>query len=262
MKLKRRLFLILFLAGMAGVASFLLIDLSALVGLVDLPAGSDTPTITPAIKLLSLVQPAILLAVAVLIGIALAPNVGLSAPMAESLASGAPWFPAFRRQLAPGFLGGLVGALCVVLTAAVFTPFLTTQAVDRIQRFTSLVPLPTRILYGGITEELLLRWGFMTLVVWVLWRVLQKQVGKPTRVSFVAAILISSLVFAVGHLPVAAIVVGEITVAVTLFVIIANSAFGVVAGYLYWRYGLEAAIIAHMFGHVVLAVASYAGGYF
>ncbi|HEX6284669.1 MAG TPA: CPBP family glutamic-type intramembrane protease, partial [Pyrinomonadaceae bacterium] len=80
---------------------------------------------------------------------------------------------------------------------------------------------------------------------------------------FIGAILLSSLVFGAGHLPVAYMLLSDsFGPALVLFVILANSAFGVVAGYLYWRRGLEAAIIAHMFCHVVLASASAAGAYF
>jgi membrane protease YdiL (CAAX protease family) len=35
--------------------------------------------------------------------------------------------------------------------------------------------------------------------------------------------------------------------------------FGVIAGYLYWKKGLEAAIIAHMMAHVVMVMAIYFG---
>jgi hypothetical protein len=28
-----------------------------------------------------------------------------------------------------------------------------------------------------------------------------------------------------------------------------------------WKYGLESAIVAHMFGHILLAIATYAGAY-
>ena len=69
---KRRLFLILFLSGMAGVASFLLVDLAGIVARVPVPPGTEPPVITPLLKFLSLIQPTVLLAVAVLIGIALA----------------------------------------------------------------------------------------------------------------------------------------------------------------------------------------------
>lgn len=258
---KIRLFLILFFGGFAGIASFLLIDFSGLIELLPRSARADVPEITPAIKLLSLVQPAVLLVAAVLIGIALAPTVGLSAPAAESIAAGGRVLPALRPQVVPGMLGSIIGALTILLTAAAFKPFLTVETVQRISSFQQLMPLGMRVLYGGITEELLLRWGFMTLLVWIAWRLFQKRAVRPTTGTFVFAIVLSSLIFAVGHLPVA-VMLGETSLPVILFVIIANSAFGFVAGYLYWKWGLESAIIAHMLGHVVLATASYLGAYF
>ena len=58
-------------AGLAGVLSFLLVDQSALVALLPIPAGAEIPQLTPALKLLSLIQPAMLLALTVLAGVAL-----------------------------------------------------------------------------------------------------------------------------------------------------------------------------------------------
>jgi hypothetical protein len=258
---KTRLFLILFFAGFAGIASFLLVDLTAVIALIPRSSEADVPAITPAIKVLSLIQPTVLLLAAVLIGIAVAPRVGLYAPVAESLAAGERVLPPLGPQVVPGVVGAMIGALTILLTAAVFKPFLTFQTVERISSFQQLMPIPTRLLYGGITEELLLRWGFMTLVVWITWRAFEKRAVRPTRICFIVAILTSSLIFAVGHLPIA-VMLGETTVAVILFVIIANSAFGFIAGYLYWKWGLESAIIAHMLGHVLLALASAAGAYF
>jgi len=259
---KTRLFLILFLAGFAGVVSFLLVDLSALIALFPVPSVSSPPSITLGIKALSLIQPTVLLLVAVLIGVALAPRVGLSAPVAEAITVGDRVVPALKRQLLPGVLGSVVGSVSILLTAGVSKSFLTTETIERISSFSRLLPLSTRFLYGGITEELLMRWGLMTFLVWIAWRVFQKGLGKPKGMCFVAAILISAFVFGLGHLPVALLLLGEATVAVVLFVIVANSAFGIVAGYLYWKYGLESAMIAHVLCHVVLATASYAGAYF
>jgi hypothetical protein len=258
---KTRLFWILFLSGMAGVVSLLLIDLSKLIAL--LPAQTEVPTITPLIKILGLIQPAVILLAAVLIGIALSPKVGLSAPFAECLAAGGRrCLPALRPQVVPGLIGGIVGTVCVVLTSAVVMPSLMKETTERIHKFQGLLPIPTRLLYGGITEELLIRWGLMTLLVWVAWRVLQRRATKPTTICFVLAILLSAFMFGVGHLPAALMLLPELTAPVIIFVIVANSAFGVVTGYLYWKYGLEAAIIAHVFGHVLLATASYIGAYF
>ena len=257
--MKKRLFLILFCLGFAGVLSVLLIDLSALAAMIPV---ADVPPITPAIKLLSLIQPAVLVGVAVLIGVALAPRVGLSAPASESLAAGKQVLPALRPQLIPGGLGAIIGGLSILLAHTVFKPLLTTETVARIAKFGNLVPLTTRLLYGGLTEEVLIRWGLMTLLVWIAWRLFQKRLAKPTSGCFIVAILVSSLVFGLGHLPIAFVVLPQITLAVVLFVIVANSAFGIVAGYLYWKHGLEAAMIAHVLCHVVLALASRAGAYF
>lgn len=258
---KTRLFLVLFLLGFTGVASLLLIDVSAIVAL--LPPTIDIPTITPTLKLLSLVQPTLILVVAVLSGVALARRVGLSAPAAEALAAGGDVFTPLRPQLAPGVLGGLAGAICIILISLLIKPFLAAPAIDRIGKFSRILPVPTRILYGGITEELLLRWGLMTLIVWAAWRVLQKGQNHPMSAYFVGAIVLSSLVFGAGHLPVAYMLLPDFFGgALVLFVILANSAFGVVAGYLYWKRGLESAMIAHIFCHLALALASWAGAYF
>jgi hypothetical protein len=59
-------------------------------------------------------------------------------------------------------------------------------------------------------------------------------------------IVISSPVFGIGHLPVAYMILPGATFALTLYVIVANSIFGLIAGYLYWKRGLEPAVLAHV----------------
>jgi hypothetical protein len=262
MRFKTRLFVILLSAGLAGVLSFLLVDLSALVALLPVLAGTETPQITPTIKLLSLIQPAILLALAVLVGVALAHRVGLSSPAAEAAASGSPVWPALKTQLVPGVIGGLLGGGAIAAVTLLAKPFLSTETAARIAAFGRLVPLPTRLLYGGITEELLLRWGFMTVLVWGAWRLLQGREGEPKAAYVVSAIVISSLVFGVGHLPVAYMILPEATVVLTLYVVVANSSFGLIAGYLYWKRGLESAMLAHMLAHVLLLALGRFGAYY
>jgi len=99
----------------------------------------------------------------------------------------------------------------------------------------------------------------MTLLVWLAWRLLQKGRGEPRVIFFAIAIIISSVVFGLGHLPMAAALGVDFTVAIVSYVVVANSVFGLIAGYLYWRKGLEAAVIAHMLTHVILTTAIYFG---
>ena len=201
MSFKTKLFAILWLAGLAGVLSFLLIDLSALLANFPVLAGTEIPPITPALKLLSLIQLAVILSLAVLVGVALASKVGLSSPVAEAVAGGGQLSLAFKPQIIPGIVGGLAGGVAIVLTAWLSKPFLPPEVITRIAELGKLLPLPTRLLYGGITEELLLRWGLMTLLVWAAWRLFQKGQNKPKPAYFVGAILVSSVVFGIGHLP-------------------------------------------------------------
>jgi hypothetical protein len=262
MSFRIRLFTILWLAGLTGILSLLLVDLNALIAILPVPAGAEIPTITPALKLLSLVQPAIILSAAVLVGVALAPRLGLTAPVAEAAAGGGDVVSAFKPQIVPGIVGGFTGGVAVVLTALLWKPFLSPGVVARIAELGKFFPFPTRLLYGGITEELLLRWGVMTLLAWAAWRLFQKGQSRPKAAYFVAAILISSVIFGIGHLPIAYMLLPEATPALTLFVIVGNSIFGLVAGYLFWKKGLESAVIAHMLAHVVMLTASYSGAYF
>lgn len=257
-----RRFLILFIPGFIGILSFLLVDLSALVALFPVPAGTQIPQITPFVKLLAVLQPAVLLALAVFGGVMLAQRVGLSSPFAEALVTREPAWPRLKAQLLPAVVGGVIGSAAILVLGAISKSMLTADVIQRLHEFGKLLPLPTRLLYGGLTEELLLRWGLMTFLVWVVWRLFQRRQTKPTTATFVVAILLSSLVFAIAHLPIAFMLVGERTFSIIFFVVLANSAFGLVAGYLYWRYGLESAMIAHMLVHVVLVVASNAGAYF
>lgn len=259
---KRKLFLILWSAGMAGVLSFLFVNLSELIAHFPMPAGMEKPEITPLFKLLSLLQPAIIVSISVLVGVTFASKVGLSSPVAEALAGGGQAKMAFARQFIPGIVGGLAGGIVIVVIAMIWKPFLPPEIVTRIGELGKLLPIPTRLLYGGVTEEILLRWGLMTLILWLPWRFLQKGQDKPKPAFIVGAIVVSSVIFGLLHLPIAFVFIPEGNLALTTYVIIANSAFGLIAGYLYWKKGLESAMIAHMLTHVLMLTATFLGAYF
>ena len=89
------------------------------------------------------------------------------------------------------------------------------------------------------------------------WRLLQGRRGAPRTVYVWLAVVVSALVFAAGHLPAASVLIGTLTVNIVVFVVVANTAFGILFGYLYSRYGLEAAMIAHGTTHLVNYVAAW-----
>lgn len=104
---------------------------------------------------------------------------------------------------------------------------------------------------AGIVEEIVMRLGIMTLLVWVMARIgkrdpLQPAVAWPGNVA-------AALAFGLIHLPTAA-AFGEITPGIVVFVLGGNGMAGAVFGWLYWRKGLLAAMLAHFTTDVVIHV--------
>jgi hypothetical protein len=246
-----KLFTILLLTGMAGVISLWWINL-------PIPESEKLQLPLWGIKLLSLIQPTFLLSVAVLIGVVLAHKVGLSTPLAEAISNGNSMSLAIQPQVLPGIIGGLVGGIVLIAIQFCSKFLLPSDFVMKAEALSGNTPLLTRILYGGITEELLLRWGMMTLLVWIGWRIFSQGQSEPSTFCFVAAIALSAFLFGLGHLPLAFVLGTQVTISVITYVIVGNSVFGLIAGYLYWRKGLEAAMIAHMLVHVVMVAARLA----
>ncbi len=173
-----KLFTILWLEGMIGVISLWWINLPILESEeLQLPLWG--------IKLLSLIQPTLLLFVAVLIGVVLSPKVGLSAPLAEALSRGNSISLAIKPQVIPGVVGGLIGSILLIILEFLAKPFLSSDFVTKAEELLGKTSIFTRILYGGITEELLLRWGMMTLLVWLAWWIFAKGQGEVSALYFI-----------------------------------------------------------------------------
>jgi membrane protease YdiL (CAAX protease family) len=139
--------------------------------------------------------------------------------------------------------------MTIVLISALFTAFLPEEFVALNSKFKPNAAM--RLLYGGITEEILMRYGLMTFVVWGLYKIF----SKLHAAVYWAGILIAALVFAFGHLPVAFAAVAHPSATLLAYIILGNLPGGIIFGWLYWQKGLESAMLAHIFTHVVLLTA-------
>lgn len=253
MATKVRLFLIIWSAGFIGILSFLLVDIYALISMLPMPEGKAVELPPPILlKTLTVVQLAVLMTLAAIAGVAFAKRVGLHAPAIEALASGEPFLSKLKPQLLPGILAGVAAGIVIVLAWVITKPYLTADFVSRAEAFNKLMPAVTRFLYGGLTEEVLLRWGLMTFLVWLPWRLFQKGEGVAKSMFVTTGVLVSAIIFGIGHLPIASALSGGLTVPLVFYVIAANSIFGIFAGFLFWKKGFESAIIAHMATHIIL----------
>lgn len=206
--------------------------------------GQDPSEAPSWLPLVFTAQYGILVAICAASGARFAGRLDLHAPMVEAALSGGDTGDAARRQLVPGVLGGVAGTV-ILVAASMITPEALVSPEGQWQP-----PFLVRILYGGITEEVFLRWGVMTALAWLLWRFGPRR-DRPVGAGVLwSAIVLSAVVFGIGHLPAAVALVGSLTVPVVAYIVLANTAFGLVAGWLFWKSGLEAAILAHMLAHV------------
>src|SRR2546427_11096558 len=131
MNFRTSLFVILWNAGPAGLLSFLLVNLSALLAYLPVTSGAKMPFSPLVMSLLSIIQPTVLLTIAVLTGVSLASRVGLVAPAAEAVARGGNFGAALRPQIVPGLVGGLLGGVAIMLSWVLCKPFLPPEFVLR-----------------------------------------------------------------------------------------------------------------------------------
>lgn len=245
---KKKLLLgfIIFILGLTGVASILTMELPLPPEAVAILNERFTPG---QIKLLLLINPTILLLVAVVVGTILYQKVNLKVPLIEKAVGIQGGTINFTEVVKYGVLGGILSGVLITLVGAVFNPILPEEFKELGE---SLQPtIAARFLYGGITEEILMRFGLMTLIVWGAYKILKNK--KP--VVYWVGVLISALLFAVGHFPVAFQAVGDPSAGLLTYIIIGNSIGGIIFGWLYWKKGLESAFIAHIFTHVVMLLA-------
>jgi hypothetical protein len=251
----RHKFVPLFGAGLAGVVAAVPVITPMLQRLVDAPPPGATLPSLPVLLAAQLAQLTVLTAAAVTVGIALAPRLGLRSHIAE-VAGGQRWWPALKPDVPLAAAVGTATGLVIVALDGAFRPWMPAAwiALERTQP-RGLAVTVADMLYGGITEELLIRWSLMTLLAWLLWRVLQHGEGRPHAWLMWAAIGISALLFGIGHLGAAA-TIAPLTPVVVARTMLLNAGAGIVFGWLYWRRSLEAAMIAHASAHIGMALAS------
>lgn len=208
--------------------------------------GSET-----ALIIFSSVQIGVMTAVAAFLGLKLARRTNLRLT----------WIPGARAWPWIGALA-LIAALVIALSDRLFfAPYLPAELLT--YQF-SLSYFIGSVLYGGIIEEVLLRLFVMSLLVFILAKLFvrgkaQLDSANPGAVSvrtipawiYVTAIVTAALLFAAGHLPATAQMIG-LSVPIVIRSFALNGLAGLGFGYLYWKHGLGSAMAAHLLTHVLM----------
>lgn len=236
---------LLFLIGLAGVASMLT---------VEMPLPEEAKAIleqqfTPEqIKYVLLLNPAILVLITVILGTIFYDKAGLKVPIIENAIGLKNHEISIAEIIKFGVIGGVLSGALIMIVSLIFTPMLPAEFQELGESME--LSLAARFLYGGLTEEIMMRFGLMSLIVWLFSKIFKDL--KP--IVYWCGILIAAIIFALGHFPVAYQAVENPSAGLLTYILIGNTIGGVIFGWLYWKKGLEAAFIAHIFAHVVMVL--------
>jgi membrane protease YdiL (CAAX protease family) len=219
---------------------------------LDVVRIQDLPVPLPVAVLIQIVQATVFFAIAIFLGLLLGRKVGMGAPCLES------WLTGEKIKISFASIVRFAALLGVVIGAALFVldRFIFSIVVEPITVFQETPPIWTRLLasfYGGVGEEIFMRLFLTTLVVWITTKIKKTEYGTPTQFGIWLAIILISVLFGLGHLPMTARFT-EITTIVVVRAIILNGIAGITFGWLYWKKGLEAAMISHFTTDIVLHV--------
>ena len=182
-------------------------------------------------------------------GTALAPKTGLEAPWfaAVSHGEGLGLGEAAAQLPAALIVGAVSNGMFLFLYYQVFRPRMAVEDVARTEDFRNSMGLVGRLLMGGVAEEVMFRWGVMSVMAWLSVSV----VGMPAGLGMWVAIVVAGVLFGLGHLPGAIAVGVKITKLIVIAAIALNMVVALAFGWLFWQYGLLAAIVAHALLHAV-----------
>lgn len=214
-------------------------------------ASTSGLVLTPVLLIAQIIQAIVLFSIAIFVGLSLAKRVGFGLPILEGRLRGEKQFENLKKILGLSIGLGILSAVLIILLSIPFQElsfdFLKAEiAVPAWKSF--LVSF-----YGGITEEVLLRLFLMTFFVWLTFKIKKTSEGKPTAAGIWLSIFLTSVLFGLGHLPITSSVTA-ITPIVVLRAVVLNGVAGLVFGWLYWKKGLESAVISHFTADICLHV--------
>ena len=234
----------LLVLGLVGVASLAIVIVPMLPYLAPPPAFAGLPRWS--LVLAAMANPTLLLLAGALVGAALAHRVGLRSHVAARAERGEPIWPRLRGELPVALAVGVALGLAMGGLDLLFRPRLgyVWLAADPQMGPRDLPALVSGMLYGGLTEEVQLRWGLLSLVAWLGWRLVQRGQGALRAGVAWGAIVVVALLFGALNLPATADV-APLTGWLVARTMTVNALAALVLGWLYWRRSLESAMLAH-----------------
>jgi hypothetical protein len=207
--------------------------------------------ITPKILFFTAINNLVMFAIVIFLGLFLTKHIGMGLPILQGVLSGKNQTKELKSILLPSISLGVIAGIIIVLIDFPFKKFI--PELLSLEAPVTVWKAFLASFYGGIAEEVLLRLFLVSLFVWITFKIKKDKDGGPTVLGVWLSIILAAVFFGLGHLPATAQITGLTGIVITRAVVL-NGIGGVIFGWLYWKKGLESAIIAHFSADIVLHI--------
>ena len=155
-----------------------------------------------------------------------------------------------QQPLVAAVVVAVVGGLALILLDILYFGRFNQTIMDSYASKPTVAYMLAAVIYGGVIEEVMLRLFNMSLVAFLLHKLFWRKQEQTPVVALVVANILSALLFAAAHLPATQMMMG-LTPMILVRCFLLNGGIGLMFGWLYRKYGLRYAMIAHAGCHVV-----------
>lgn len=171
------------------------------------------------------------------------PVIGIGLYLAGRIGLGAPFVEGWLKGGEISDWAGRVLALSLVVAIAGSLPFLLVNLNVNPEGYPASWMLLLASVQAGVREEIFMRLFLMTILAWLGSLVQREADGRPSPTVMWCAVILSGFLFGWAHID--EVVPAPEIYAALVGILLVNTMFGIVFGWLYWKQGLESAILAH-----------------
>lgn len=155
-----------------------------------------------------------------------------------------------KKPLTVTVIASILGGLALILPDILFFGHYSQTIMESYAVKPTVPYMLAAVLYGGVIEEVMLRLFLMSLIAFALHKLLAGTLERPPVWILAVSNVITAILFAAGHLPATALLM-ELTPMILFRCFLLNGGAGLLFGWLYRKYGLRYAMIAHGGCHAV-----------
>ena len=194
-----------------------------------------------------LIQCLILFSIAIALGLFFAKKINFQLPLISALLEKSGAEKIFKDIFGISVLAGAASAAAIYILDTLFT--VQGAEISTHQNYAPVWQKLLAAMYGGTTEEILMRLFLLTFFIWIGMKIMRRD--QPSKTGIIISIILAAVIFGLGHLPITASVTA-LTPVVILRAVVLNGIAGVVFGWLFWKKGLESAMLAHFTADIFL----------